>query len=234
MQRKRKSIQLPAGRGFTLVELLVTVAIIAVLASVLLPALSTARQTAKQLRCASNLREIGRAIMFYVDAYNGALPTAEAAHYAEGSANWWEHKAFLATLALEPFPCGPSVLTCPEDSLPDFYKSGAPMSCWSSYGANASCFGMQRGGSKRGRRLSQVQQPAEALAFADAEFDEGEALVVGHQDCVLIAFAYRHRGRAEAVFLDTHVETITAADVPTGEDAWRDPFWGNLPQFWEY
>lgn len=62
-------------RAFTLIELLVVVAIIAVLMAILLPALNNAREAAKTTACASNLRSIYTANIFYTQEYNDWTPS---------------------------------------------------------------------------------------------------------------------------------------------------------------
>lgn len=61
-------------RAFTLVELLVVIGIIAVLVSILLPALNKARTAASAVRCGSNMKQIGHALMLYANENKGFLP----------------------------------------------------------------------------------------------------------------------------------------------------------------
>ncbi|GJM24626.1 MAG: hypothetical protein DHS20C16_10410 [Phycisphaerae bacterium] len=69
-----KTLARRAKHGFTLVELLVVVSIIALLISILLPSLKKAREQAKATVCLSNLRALGQGIMLYATEYDGRLP----------------------------------------------------------------------------------------------------------------------------------------------------------------
>mgnify|MGYP000599968927 CR=1 FL=1 len=73
---------------FTLIELLVVIAIIAILASLLLPALRSARNKARDINCASNLKQIGTYLTLYLNDFEGFFPPATQWSPIPGSRDW--------------------------------------------------------------------------------------------------------------------------------------------------
>jgi len=131
--------------GFTLIELLVVLFTIGVLVALLLPAVQSAREAARRVQCASNLRQVGLAMHGYV-ASNGVFPAM---------ANGMGFSPFAAILPyLEQAPLfdrlnfdlpyfvqenltvcrtSPGVFLCPSD----FAGARPPVSSWTNYAANA-------------------------------------------------------------------------------------------------
>lgn len=158
-QRRRP---LAAGQGFTLIELLVVIAIVAILASLLLPALSSAREKSRRAVCLSNVRQIGLAIHLYAPENEGRIPFGPKAPPYTNPSNFYPSTGAptsllslqsgapvgLGLLLQNQLAAQPKVLFCPStdqplDALAELAKVGTYQSQGSYYyrhGGNTKLF----------------------------------------------------------------------------------------------
>ena len=222
----RKSA-IPSTKSFTLIELLVVVAIIAVLAAMLLPALQSAREKARQAVCISNLKQIGLGHMMYANDYDGYLP----AHNEDGVDNddiWLFTMYSYINFKRDLYKCKTQP---PLDGWPWPAEVWRPFAGrtgtidYTSYGRNSWLNLVDAGWDWLGTghpRLSKFTNPGETLLVADSLGSEYISDTSG-------LFDFRHSGGANILYADFHVGYIKLQDMPalSGEPPTApDIFWG--------
>jgi prepilin-type N-terminal cleavage/methylation domain-containing protein/prepilin-type processing-associated H-X9-DG protein len=107
--------------GFTLIELLVVIAIISILAAILFPVFATAREKARQTSCASNQKQLGTALMEYIQDYDETFPML---YYSSALSSWAPNNQSYFVAVLYPYVKSAGVYACPDLTQGGYTVSG--------------------------------------------------------------------------------------------------------------
>ena len=225
--------------GFTLVELLVVIAVIGVLISLLLPAIQAARGAARRTQCLNNLRQIGLAFHMYLEDHDGRFPRSSHSAFANREPPWGYAIGPYLDPTTDPDPQNPvlpgslsqGIYRCPEDTRPERDEGKR----WS-YGKNVwfelrpsetgAVFGLLEGPTFR--HLKDVPSTSRTVLVAELDSGSESDHVMAHvwhfggEPEVAVD---RHAGVSNYLWVDGHASTeffTGTFDTAEGLDLW-DP-----------
>ncbi len=213
--------------AFTLIELLIVVAIVGILAAMLLPALNGALEAARSTECKSNLRQLFLATTMYAHFNDGCYPPSSWDINGRNLHRWHGvRRSRGEAFEFDGSPLYPYLKVKRIKACPSFkrYLTGFERGC-GGYGYNDSFVGSGRGvigdGGNLPAKVSAISNPVETVLFADCAFlgGSGEGELIEYSFVTEPVYKrwggtpstptvhFRHRGGANVVWCDGHVSS---------------------------
>lgn len=214
---------------FTLIELLIVIAIIAILAGMLLPALNTAKEKARTIKCSSNMTGLAKYVIMYTMDYYDYIPGPGVSYGGNAATevwNWYWMNDFsdeykipkCHDLHVSVVTVKSSIFMCPSHADYDQYALK------NSYGLNS-----------KFTFLRKVRQPSRVCLLGESR---GHSLILSTSTATApgnMTMALRHSGGMNVAYMDGHVAWSERYKVPS-QVAFPSPiYYGSLDKqtyFW--
>jgi prepilin-type N-terminal cleavage/methylation domain-containing protein/prepilin-type processing-associated H-X9-DG protein len=210
----------PEIMSFTLIELMVVISIIAILGSILLPALNTAREIARGITCKNQIKQLGQYTIFYANDYTDYMPYCFSNALTESycdSVNLLPSSQYVGYRAFYKNFTSKSIYRCPsfEKNLTSYSYVG--------YGYNYLYY------FNGARKTTMIKTPSTAMLMLEKGWDSSQTsnypwyavyAMPGTANYLGTSLGKRHNGRGNIVYIDNHT-----GDWKISLPAGTDPFW---------
>ena len=221
-----------ATRAFTLIELMVVIAIIAILAGILFPVFAQAKRAAKKTVCISNLKQIGSSIVLYMGDYDDVFPSALDASDKFAPDIWQSQPEFkdrIATMpmlheVLQPYMKSRDLFHCPSDQGGKFLDNHWPDRIdadSSMYGKYGSSYFFRTEIAFKYFTQTKFKLPADInVLFDGAGFWHGDGRAISDTDGAYEVSNLLHTYRYNTLYGDFHAKSL---NYDTLQRAWATP-----------